>query len=207
MIQVICHSQSIQLLIGTRYFVSNRYTEKREVLHIFIVCMKDASSSSFKRFRIAIRIFGHTLDNKHSVTQSLTNQFFLHDNSNTKLSVYYFFACMIRCMNVDKARGVCKDRSRWRSVVSAYPHGKKAWVYVCMVYARNFFLYHGWVYKYTQTARPGAITCRPDKYLLRAGIEPKTRSETANRSPTDIDFYAFLYLYILFVEGDSCGTS
>ena len=41
-------------------------------------------------------------------------------------------ACMIRCMNVDEARGVCKDRSRWRSVVFAYPHGKKAWVYVCM---------------------------------------------------------------------------
>ena len=35
-------------------------------------------------------------------------------------------ACMIRCMNVDEARGVCKDRSRWRSVVSAYHHGKKA---------------------------------------------------------------------------------
>ena len=32
-------------------------------------------------------------------------------------------ACMIRCMNVVEARGVCKDRSRWRSVVSAYPHG------------------------------------------------------------------------------------
>ena len=31
-------------------------------------------------------------------------------------------ACMIRCMNVDKARGVCKDRNRWRSVVS-YPLG------------------------------------------------------------------------------------
>ena len=29
-------------------------------------------------------------------------------------------ACMIRCMNVDVAREVCKDRSRWRSVVSAY---------------------------------------------------------------------------------------
>ena len=35
-------------------------------------------------------------------------------------------ACMTRCMNVDEAKGVCKDRSRWRSVVSAYPHGKKA---------------------------------------------------------------------------------
>ena len=30
------------------------------------------------------------------------------------------------CMNVDDARGVCKDRSWWRFVVSAYPHGKKA---------------------------------------------------------------------------------
>ena len=41
---------------------------------------------------------------------------------------------MIRCMNVDEARGVCKDRSRWLSVVSvwlsAYLYGKKAWVYV-----------------------------------------------------------------------------
>ena len=32
---------------------------------------------------------------------------------------------MIRCMNVDEVRGVCKDRSRWRSVISAYPHGKR----------------------------------------------------------------------------------
>ena len=42
-------------------------------------------------------------------------------------------ACMTRCMNVDEAKGVCKDRSRWRSVVSTYPHGKKAWVYVMYV--------------------------------------------------------------------------
>ena len=35
-------------------------------------------------------------------------------------------ACMTRCMNVDEAKGVCKDRSSWRSVVSAYAHGKKA---------------------------------------------------------------------------------
>ena len=34
-------------------------------------------------------------------------------------------ACMIRCMNVDEARVVCKDRSRWRSVVSAYSHAEK----------------------------------------------------------------------------------
>ena len=36
-------------------------------------------------------------------------------------------------MWTSEARGVCKDRSRWRSEVSAYPHGKKAWVYVCMM--------------------------------------------------------------------------
>ena len=30
-------------------------------------------------------------------------------------------ACMTRCINVDEAKGVCKDRSRCRSVVSAYP--------------------------------------------------------------------------------------
>ena len=33
---------------------------------------------------------------------------------------------MCMCMNVDEARGVCKDRSRRRSVVSADPHGKKS---------------------------------------------------------------------------------
>ena len=38
----------------------------------------------------------------------------------------YRRACVIRCMNADKTRGVCKDRSRRRSVVSAYLHGKKA---------------------------------------------------------------------------------
>ena len=35
-------------------------------------------------------------------------------------------ACMTRCMNVDEAKGVCKDPSRWRSMVSTYPHGKKS---------------------------------------------------------------------------------
>ena len=46
-------------------------------------------------------------------------------------------ACMIRCMNVDEARRVCKDRSRWRSVVSAYSHGKRReFMYVC--HTKNF---------------------------------------------------------------------
>ena len=35
-------------------------------------------------------------------------------------------ACMTRCMYVDEAKGVCKNRSRWRSVVSAYPREKTA---------------------------------------------------------------------------------
>ena len=33
-------------------------------------------------------------------------------------------------MNVDEARAVCKDRTRWRSVVSAYLHWKG--VSLCM---------------------------------------------------------------------------
>ena len=39
---------------------------------------------------------------------------------------------MVLCMDADEARGVCKDRSKWHSLVSAYPHEKKALVYVCM---------------------------------------------------------------------------
>ena len=42
---------------------------------------------------------------------------------------------MISRINMDEARGVCKDRSRWCSVVSAYPHGKKKtreFMYVCI---------------------------------------------------------------------------
>jgi hypothetical protein len=29
-------------------------------------------------------------------------------------------------MIVEKAKGVCKDRSRWKEVTSAYPKGKRA---------------------------------------------------------------------------------
>lgn len=35
-------------------------------------------------------------------------------------------ACMNRLMDMNEAKEVCKDRSRWRSIVSAYPHGKQA---------------------------------------------------------------------------------
>ena len=38
---------------------------------------------------------------------------------------------MIKCINEDETRGVCKDRNRKPSIVSAYPHRKKVWVYVC----------------------------------------------------------------------------
>ena len=35
---------------------------------------------------------------------------------------------------MNEAKGVCKERSRWRSVVSAYPHGKRReFMYVCMI--------------------------------------------------------------------------
>ncbi|XP_049870886.1 uncharacterized protein LOC126370141 [Pectinophora gossypiella] len=33
-------------------------------------------------------------------------------------------ACMKRLMNVEEAREVCQDRSKWNSIVSAYPGGK-----------------------------------------------------------------------------------
>ena len=54
-------------------------------------------------------------------------------------SINIITACMTRCMNVDEAKKVCKNRSRCRSVVSAYSHGKKAWVYVCIITANVRF--------------------------------------------------------------------
>ena len=36
---------------------------------------------------------------------------------------------MTRCMDVDEVKEVCKDHSRWRSVVSTY---LESGVYVCM---------------------------------------------------------------------------
>ncbi|CAH1645106.1 unnamed protein product [Spodoptera littoralis] len=35
-------------------------------------------------------------------------------------------ACMKRLMTVNEAKEVCKNRSNWRSLVSAYPHGRQA---------------------------------------------------------------------------------
>ena len=41
-------------------------------------------------------------------------------------------ACMTghTSMNADDTKGVCMDRSRWRFVISGYPHGTKVFVYV-----------------------------------------------------------------------------
>ena len=40
---------------------------------------------------------------------------------------------MIRCMNVNETRGLCKDRSRWCLLVSAYPIGqRREFIYLCM---------------------------------------------------------------------------
>ena len=53
-------------------------------------------------------------------------------------------AYMTRWVNVNEARGVCKDRSRRRSVVTAYLHLKTALVYECMftfVHTQHIHLY------------------------------------------------------------------
>jgi hypothetical protein len=33
-------------------------------------------------------------------------------------------ACMRYLMRVEEAKGVCKDRSKWKEVISSYPNGK-----------------------------------------------------------------------------------
>jgi hypothetical protein len=35
-------------------------------------------------------------------------------------------ACMRNLMTAEEATGVCKDRSKWKEVISAYPKGKRA---------------------------------------------------------------------------------
>jgi hypothetical protein len=35
-------------------------------------------------------------------------------------------ACMRNLMTVEVAKGVCKNRSKWKEVISAYPKGKRA---------------------------------------------------------------------------------
>ena len=50
-------------------------------------------------------------------------------------------ACMTRCMNVEEAKVVCKDRSRWRSVVSACPMEKG--VSLCIYFNFKNLTYSG----------------------------------------------------------------
>jgi hypothetical protein len=33
---------------------------------------------------------------------------------------------MIVLMKVEEAKGVCRDRSKWKEVISAYPNGERA---------------------------------------------------------------------------------
>jgi hypothetical protein len=35
-------------------------------------------------------------------------------------------ACMRNLKEVEEAKGVCKDRTKWKKVISAYPKGKRA---------------------------------------------------------------------------------
>jgi hypothetical protein len=53
--------------------------------------------------------------------------------SNLTLTISYYIkstqnqrACMRNLMKVQEAKGVCKDRSKWKEVISAYPNGKWA---------------------------------------------------------------------------------
>jgi hypothetical protein len=35
-------------------------------------------------------------------------------------------ACMKNLMKMEEAKGMCKNRSKWKEVISAYPNGKRA---------------------------------------------------------------------------------
>jgi hypothetical protein len=40
--------------------------------------------------------------------------------------------CMRNLLKVEEAKGVAKDRSKWKEVISAYLNGKRTIVYVCI---------------------------------------------------------------------------
>jgi hypothetical protein len=47
---------------------------------------------------------------------------------------------MRNLLTVEEAKGVCKDRNKWKEVISEYPKGKRDVMYVlCMLY--NVFLH------------------------------------------------------------------
>jgi hypothetical protein len=45
---------------------------------------------------------------------------------------------MSNLKTVEEVKGVCKDRSKWKEVISAYPKGKRVSCCVCM-YERDSF--------------------------------------------------------------------
>ena len=74
----------------------------------------------------------------------------MHSNHNRR-------ACMSRCMNVDEAKRVCKDRSRWSSVISAYSHGKRReFMYVCR--KENNYEKINWISKRKRTEQTECST-------------------------------------------------
>ena len=62
-------------------------------------------------------------------------------------------------MNMDDTRGVCKDRSSWRFVVSAYLQGKKAFVNVQLYMYVNtsellyFLTIHGELFNWIESLK------------------------------------------------------
>ena len=55
--------------------------------------------------------------------------------------------------------GFLWDRSRWLSVVSAYPHRKKTWVYVCSIGYSKFYIEFSEI-------RPSIFKARVNRYCL-----------------------------------------
>jgi hypothetical protein len=52
---------------------------------------------------------------------------------------------MRNLMTVEEGKDVCKDRSKWKEVISAYPKGKRAWYYVCMyVFKYVYVMFKTW---------------------------------------------------------------
>jgi hypothetical protein len=48
-------------------------------------------------------------------------------------------ACLRNLMTLEEAKGVCKDRSKWKEAIPAYPKGKRALCYVSM-YSDGFHI-------------------------------------------------------------------
>jgi hypothetical protein len=55
---------------------------------------------------------------KRNLLQSCSNQSYRSTRNRR--------ACMRNLMTVEEAKDVCKDRSKWKEVISSYPKGKRA---------------------------------------------------------------------------------